>query len=205
MRRLKLGCIAMASCELVFAASCDCGPRIRDDDDVVDSAVSDESTSTGDASQTASSVGSGSTHEPIDCPDGEVQCGDECADLRWSNDHCGACDHACMHHGVGECWEGVCPPTEYCARFEDGHATCDEVCAAYGQPCVDSEPTVPASCGGEIYTLYYVLGEDFDCHVGFWASAIVMGGCSEPIKWDYEAGPNGGSPPGAVSCCCTQS
>lgn len=207
MRRTRFGSTVFVWVTLACMASCDCGPRIRNGDDGMVEGPdlgAGESTSTGNASHTATSVGSGGGHEPIDCPEGEVQCGDECVDLRWSNEHCGSCDHACMHRGVGECWEGMCPPTKYCARLEDGHATCDAVCAAYGQTCVDAEPTVPASCGGEMYTLYYVLDEDFDCHVGFWASALLMGGCGDPIQWDYEAGPNGGSPPGAVSCCCTQ-
>lgn len=210
MRHSRLACTVLTSVTLACVASCDCGPRIRsgDDDmavgpDMGASESSGTSTSTGDASQTATSVGSGSGHEPIRCPEGEVQCGHECADLRWSEDHCGSCDHACKHNGVGECWEGMCPPTSYCGGVEDGYATCSEVCAAYGESCVDGEPAVPSACGGERYILYYGIGE-FDCENGYWASAIMMGGCDDPIQWDFEAGPNGGMPPGEVACCCTQ-
>jgi hypothetical protein len=188
---------------VAWATVSSCGPRMRTEDDGADDAVA-ESSSTGHTSQTATSVGTQGP-EPLDCPAGQVQCGDECADLRWSNDHCGSCDHACRVIGVaGECWEGVCPPTRYCALADEGHDTCRSVCGYYQQTCVDTEREVPGSCGGATYGLYYVLSEDFDCEVGFWASATMMGGCDEPIRWDYEAGPNGGSPPGAVSCCCTQ-
>jgi hypothetical protein len=192
--------VALLMLVLGWATESGCGPRMRTEDDGADDAVA-ESSSTGRASDTSTTTG---MPEPLDCPAGEVQCGDECANLRWSNDHCGTCDHACIHNGVGECWDGVCPPTKYCATVEDGHQTCREVCAAYGQSCVDTEPTTPSACGGERYTLYYVLSPDFDCNVGFWTSVIILDGCDEPIHWDHQAGPNGGSLPGAVSCCCTQ-
>jgi hypothetical protein len=206
MRRMK--CSTLASVTLACVSFSGCGPRMRNDSDdgvvVIADVAAGESTSTGDLSQTATSAGPGSSSEPVDCPDGEVQCGTECADLRWSNDHCGSCDHACMHNGVGECWEGVCPPTKYCAHVEDGHETCGDVCAAYGQTCIDAEPTVPSACGGGSYGLYYGVGE-YDCENGYWASSFVMGGCDDAIEWDKEGIPPAtGLLPEAVSCCCTQ-
>lgn len=206
MRRARISCITLTLVTLVCVAIGGCGPRIRSNDEgVVDGAdvVASESTSTGDASQTATSIG----HEPINCPEGEVQCGDECADLRWSNDHCGSCDHACKVMGlVGECWEGVCASTHYCALAEQGHATCASVCASYGETCLDMEASIPGGCGDDRYTLYYLLSEDFDCQFGFFQSASVPGGCDDVIEWDKEGIPPAeGRLPEAVSCCCTQS
>ncbi|MCX4243194.1 hypothetical protein [Paraliomyxa miuraensis] len=161
------------------------------------------------ASYTSTSVGSGkedtSDIEPLRCHDGEVQCGNECADLRWSEDHCGSCGHSCTMVGaVGECWEGICPPTGYCALAEEGHMTCASVCESHGETCVDSEPQIPSACGGEWYGLRYGLTADFDCDIGFLASTAVAGGCHDSIRWDLIGGPNGGTLPEAVVCCCTQ-
>jgi hypothetical protein len=208
MRHPRTGPTMLISGALALGVFGCCGPQIQTDDGKV--VVSGESTSTstsmGDASQTATSVGSGSSHEPIDCPEGEVQCGDECADLRSSNDHCGSCDHACKVMGLaGECWEGVCASTHYCALAEEGHATCASVCASYGETCLDMEDSIPGGCGDDRYNLLYVLLEDFDCNIGFWQSSSIMGGCSDPIQWDRKGLPPAeGFPPGAVSCCCTQ-
>jgi hypothetical protein len=147
----------------------------------------------------------GSTgYPPLRCPDGKTQCGDECVDLRWSEEHCGSCGHTCLVvGGAGECWEGVCPPTLYCARAAQGFSTCASVCAWYGESCVDTEPEVPGACGGEHYGLYYDLTPDFDCEVGYFSVSGVPGRCHDPIRWDLPS-PNGGSLPGAVGCCCTQ-
>lgn len=185
-----------------------CGPRMgtREAEGMVDPAPPDESTSTGNASRTATSIDpSTGDDEPLVCPEGEVACGDECADLRWSERHCGACGHACNVVGIlGECWEGVCPPTAFCGRSEQGYETCASVCQSHGETCVDTEPEVPGSCGGGRYRLFYELTPDFDCEVGFWSSTSLEGGCNAPIQWDLQGGFSGDALPGAVACCCTQ-
>jgi hypothetical protein len=189
---------------VAWATVSSCGPRMRTEDDGADDAVA-ESSSTGHTSQTATTVGTQSP-EPLDCPAGQVQCGDECADLRWSNDHCGSCDHAGRVRGrAGECGEGTCATTHYCALAEEGHETCESVCASYGETCVDMETGVPGGCGDDRYTLYYILAPNFDCEFGYFQSSSLVGGCSTPIEWD-RAGipPVEGLLPAAVSCCCTQ-
>lgn len=171
-----------------------------DGDPASDGSGAADPTSTG----TALDGGSGDV-EPLRCQDDEVQCADECADLRWSEDHCGECGHACtVVDGVGQCWEGTCPPTGYCALAEQDLTTCQAVCESYGETCVDTEPKVRGSCGGEWYGLRYGVTDAFDCDSGFASSTAVPGGCTDPIRWDLPGGPSGDALPGAVVCCCTQ-
>lgn len=189
-----------------------CGPRVNRDETesmLVEPDQPAESTSTGELGRTATSIEPGAQSsgddEPVVCPEGEVACANECANLRWSEQHCGSCGHACTVVGAtGECWEGVCPPRRYCALAEQGHQTCASVCASYGETCVDTEPEVPGACGDHWYDLIYDLTSDFDCEVGSLSSMLLMRGCNEPIEWDLLGGINGNTLPGAVSCCCTQ-
>lgn len=185
-----------------------CGPRMnpRETDGMTAPEPLDESTSTGNVSRTATSIDpSTNDDEPIVCPEGEVACGGECANLRWSEDHCGSCGHACTVVGAtGECWEGVCPPRRTCALAEQGPETCSSVCASIGEACVDTEAEVPSACGGEWYGLYYDLLPEFECDFGFLGSLSLMGGCDEQIPWDLAGGISGSALPGAVACCCTQ-
>lgn len=164
-----------------------------------------EDASTATTSERATTADPSDGEAPIVCTEGDVACGVACANLRWSNEHCGHCGHACGPVGlVGECWEGVCQPTRYCALSEEGHETCAGVCASRGEACVDTGPANPGACGSPSYGLYYELTEGFDCHVGYLGSVSLMGGCNEPIAWDRPGGTTGSSLPGAVSCCCTQ-
>lgn len=195
---------AIVAC--VLAAMAACGPRVGDGGGSAANGDQGDasSTSTSGSNDTATN-GSTTSTEPLVCAKGETPCGSECVDLLWSEEHCGACDRACRTvGGVGECWQGDCPPTIYCAMANEGLETCAEVCAAYGQACIDAEPTVPGSCGGKFYGLFHEVSPSFDCEVGFVASSLMMGGCTDLIRWDHIAGPNGGSLPDAVSCCCTQ-
>ncbi len=194
----------------LLAAISACGPSAGDGNGSGATEADSGPDSTTGASLTSTSgpgdsAATGTTAGPVTCPEGETPCGDECVDLLWSEEHCGACDRACqVVGGVGECWEGECPPTAYCAMADQGLETCAEVCASYGQTCIDTDPAVPGSCGGEFYGLFYEVSASFDCEAGFFASSLMMGGCSDAIRWDHVSGPNGGSLPDAVSCCCTQ-
>jgi hypothetical protein len=152
-----------------------------------------------------SESGGSTGYPPRHCPDGETQCGDECVDLRWSNEHCGACGHACNVVGsAGDCWDGVCPPTFYCVLAGQGFSTCTSVCAWYGETCVDTPSEIPSACVGVDHGLFYNVTPDFDCEFGYTGVSGAPGLCDDPIRWDQIGGPNGGSLPGAVGCCCTQ-
>jgi hypothetical protein len=205
--------LAVAGLALILAG---CGPHIAPPEEAVEEPSSPGSETdvgmgpdaTSRASTSAGSDGDGGSSDgypPLHCPDGQTQCGNECVDLRWSAEHCGACGHACtIVGGGGECWEGVCPPRMYCGLAEQSLSTCDSVCESYGETCVDTEAQVPSACGGDRYGLFYDLTPDFSCDFGYNGLSSVPGLCHDPIRWDLVGGPNGNSLPGAVGCCCTQ-
>jgi hypothetical protein len=165
--------------------------------------------SVGATSLASTSAGSdtddGSTqYPPLRCQDGKTQCGSECVDLRWSDEHCGTCGHACVVVGLhGRCGEGTCLPRAYCGLAEQGFSTCASVCEHYGETCVDTDLGVPGACGGDRYMLLYNLTPDFDCDIGYFSVSSIPGLCHDPIRWDRPS-PNDSSLPGAVGCCCTQ-
>src|SRR4051794_23284151 len=67
--------------------------------------------------------GDGGQVIPTECPSGQTLCGDTCADLKSSEEHCGSCGTSC---GVGTaCANSACYPLD-CAS-----ANCapDQVCA----------------------------------------------------------------------------
>jgi hypothetical protein len=191
--------LVIAGCDLSIETSGDSGSEAGHDADT--GAMSRTSASTGsDTDPEGSSTG----YPPLRCQDDQTQCGDECVDLLESNEHCGACGHACSVVGLsGWCGEGACLPRRTCALAQAGHSTCASVCAQHGETCVDTEPTMPGACGGSRYGLYYDLTPDFSCESGYTGFAAVPGSCQELIRWSLVS-PDGASLPGAVGCCCTQ-
>jgi hypothetical protein len=169
--------------------------------------IDTEPRASGGTSLSAGASSDGGTtgeHPPLRCRPGESQCGNECVDLRGSEEHCGTCGHACTAVGLsGLCEEGACLPRRYCALAEQGHTTCASVCEQYGETCVDTEPSGLGACGGGRYGLFYELTPNFACDRGYGSVSSVPGLCQDLIQWDL-ASPEGGNLPGAVGCCCTQ-
>jgi hypothetical protein len=129
-------------------------PSSGDAMDATSSAAADATSSAAADATSGGEVGSGSsdtgpvqgqsstTGEPHVCGDHEdVACEVEgewtCVDLRWDDEHCGACSHDCAAYGDascehGECdcdggwWARLCP--EGCADTQHDPSACGEAC-----------------------------------------------------------------------------
>ncbi len=70
----------------------------------------------------------------LTCAEGAA-CGGVCTDLMMTAQHCGACGKVC----ASGCEDGGCAPAwGECVRFDEGFDTCDQICAASGQTCVEN-------------------------------------------------------------------
>ena len=126
------------------------------------------------------------------CPnDNEMMCDGECIDVMENNDNCGACGVVCdwIPKGMpdmGSCVEGSCLPTIYpCVSQADGFATCDEVCASFGQTCATE------MCFGQSH----VFTDDMEyCNTGNVASGSPLN-CASDLIWGLGDW---------IGCCCTQ-
>lgn len=140
------------------------------------------------------------------CRGGLTPCDGACVDLSTSDEHCGACDHACRYAvRFGGCVDGQCPSALFCGRREI--RTCDDVCAAHGQVCLDDadEPEW-IGCGGGWYRLYFADLNDDPlelCEEAIGSTRGIEATCSTPIDWSARGGLEYNLA-GAVACCCTQ-
>jgi hypothetical protein len=126
------------------------------------------------------------------CDAGLTCCDGACVELLTNNDHCGACNRACvvvdadiLDAPVGACQEGICTPS----ILPDDRCTvsglqCDRACGRIDQVCVED------GCGG--YTMFFY--PQSDC----FGEAPVEGvsiGCDEEVDPPI---------PNSARCCCTQ-
>lgn len=140
------------------------------------------------------------------CREGLIACEGVCIDPSSSDEHCGACDHACKDpYWSGHCQEGSCPSAHWCATLELQLQTCDEVCAYFGQRCDEGPPLYGVGCGGG-YVLYF---EEFTrsalqaCETRVGSDRGITATCSTSIDWSIRGGWESKAA-GAVACCCTQ-
>ena len=160
--------------------------------------------STTDTSSTAAD--SGGTLPPVDCPEGEVDCGGVCVHLATHEGHCGECFHECKGDGLSKrCKNYACEPGLWpCITPDMGVSTCAEACALVDETCVDE-----GSCSGGMQVWTSSSGRDNNPQSQIASCMDLVGGntsfdaaCDDPIDWDF-VGPQGQYVLG-VACCCTQ-
>jgi hypothetical protein len=79
-----------------------------------------------------------------DCPETQTLCGEVCADLQSSPDHCGACDEGCTYaNGTGACAEGECFLVACAEDFEN----CDGDVATGCEADFNSDTDNCGACG----------------------------------------------------------
>ena len=93
---------------------------------------------------TGSGDGDGDGDGDVGCDEHEVVCDGECVNLYSDSENCGACGRTCMEKPdpmlEGGCAGGECRPMfSPCISAEDELLTCDAVCAAQGETCLDQE------------------------------------------------------------------
>lgn len=130
-------------------------------------------------------------------------CNGACVDLETDDDNCGACGHECRAPEIfGPCEEGSCPAALWCNDPSEYFGSCNDVCAFYGQRCIDGPPQDRRVCGGE-HMFFQSSAIDFDACEDVGESYYSYGlECGDGIDWSvirdtepfYEA----------VACCCTQ-
>lgn len=139
------------------------------------------------------------------CGDGLTECDGECVDLHEDDDNCGPCGHACKEPLIyGHCEAGACPSALVCTARDTSLESCDDVCAAHGQQCVEWPPEDGRGCAGQRSMFWNTESYDgafVDCLNRF-EPYEVSGECSDPIDWQIFIDTDPFSE--AVACCCTQ-
>lgn len=116
------------------------------------------------------------------CAEGAA-CGGVCTDLMKTAEHCGACGKSC----ASGCKDGGCAPAfGECVRFDEGFDTCDQICGASGQTCVEN------GCG-KGWTVRGFSG-DLDCMNDELETDFVEP-CGAIQPWNIDRF--------VVKCCCT--
>ncbi|PRQ08356.1 hypothetical protein [Enhygromyxa salina] len=146
----------------------------------------------GNVCMEASGDGDGDGDGDPPCPNpNEMMCDGQCIDVMENNDNCGSCGTVCnwLNKGapdIGSCVDGDCLPTFYpCYSQADGFINCDEMCASFGETCVNN--------GCDFNTHVYTDSMNI-CNGGLVGGQSSLG-CGQPIGWlqgDW------------VGCCCTQ-
>jgi len=129
------------------------------------------------------------TDTGMECPNpNEMMCDGVCVDVVANNDNCGGCGVVCKVYttpDVGFCVDGACTPTfSECYAMADGWMTCDQICGAEGQVCVEK------GCGGDTS----INGSLALCEVGNAASGTTQA-CGTNISFNFNP---------YAACCCTQ-
>jgi hypothetical protein len=117
----------------------------------------------------------------LTCAEGSA-CDGVCVDVMTEGNHCGACGMVCE----GGCDDGKCAPKwGECVRFDEGFDTCDQICAASGEACIDK------GCESNTWRGYPA---NEDCEEGMF-DIYHDEPCGQIQTW-----PLSGS---VIQCCCT--
>jgi hypothetical protein len=138
------------------------------------------------------------------CADGWIECDGICVDPEDDPENCGGCGRTCVEKLdpilEGGCAGGQCRPMfSPCVSAEDGLFTCEEVCAAQGETCLDK--TASPLCW------YVGIGWQEDevelCEGHFQEQGVSFGtfGCFDPIPFDESCGSQTCT---HFVCCCSQ-